>query len=226
MEAASWIALGTLLIAAGGTYYSIVSSEESLNEQKRQRRLAEASYRSQEALVQKQLVEIKQQQAEFDRLTVEQKANYQETMKQVGSILSGETDVASSPMFSPQFANLQKGYETEKNRLLETLPAGGRRERAIKSLEQQYMDMRASFAGAVQKQVFNWAQNMRLPTGRPSLTQVGGATYSPTGVSGFGGIDISGLTQLGMELSRREPVEEDDITGEKPPKPDTTVRDV
>uniref|UniRef100_A0A6M3KEG7 Uncharacterized protein n=1 Tax=viral metagenome TaxID=1070528 RepID=A0A6M3KEG7_9ZZZZ len=201
----SWIGVATIVVAVGAAAVNYEQNRKAQSQQAKQIEIANEQYQEQMEITRQQLAALEQDRALWEDRTEEQRANYQETMEQMGGILKGETQIEDSPMFASQFAQLQKGFDQKKNEIMETYPEGGRRDRALKELSRSFADVRQSFSGDVQKQVFNWAAGMGLPTGKPNPAV--GFPSIPGGVSGMsgGGVDVSGLTELAGYYSKNEP---------------------
>lgn len=177
----TFLAIAALLITVGSTAISYSLSRKAMGLQAEQAKFARESYAEQMEITRGQLGQLEEDRRLWEERTEEQREVYQSSMAQVGDILGGKTQIEDSPMFASQFAQLQKGYEQERNRILDTVREGGRRDRLLRDLSRSYSDVRQSFAGDVQKQVFNWASTMGLPTGKP------GPAIGMPGVSGGGG---------------------------------------
>ena len=118
--------------------------------------------------------------------------------KQFGEILSGEVDIASSPMFAHQFARLNQQKAEALRQIEESFPAGGAKERAMRSVMQGYADRQAQLAGEIQKTIFSWAGQLQMPYSQVggAMPQTGGANQSLLSLQQSGSFDPTAFFQI------------------------------
>ena len=134
----------------------------------------------------------------------------QEFSDQYGALLRGESDATQLPMFQSMFANLNSSQTRARQNIMENMPAGGARERAMRNLSQSYGDSRAKAISQINQWVWQQAQTMNVPY---NLPQPGQAT--PWTPPQRPGVDFGGLVQLGMMYDQnnqqRRPKEPEDL---------------
>lgn len=193
--------------AAAGTVAGMFTDpskgvREALEQQAQQNLVAQRQWQEQ----QKKMFDFQIQDA------TQRAALQKEYMGQYGDILTGKTDVASSPMFASQFGNMRNAQTQMMSRIMEQMPPGGARERAIKQARTGFADQQAQSSGAINKWIFDQAGQLKLPYQMPGAGGPSGSASSLSALDALQqrqGFDPSAFLKLSQGYGNLK----------KPPKP-------